>query len=190
MSFRTVVNEDVARSTTRLWKLGISKKASRASTIRAPIARRTMRQTPPITFGGPTRLGRQPASRVGMPKTLFKNGRYQGSRAASASSSELPQRRQKWRTGSFPSPHWPQIRSPGWRRVGASSVRGPERGRATVGATEMGRRDIGSSAGATVGGGAAATGAPTPASTGAGGGAVAWTGGAGGGAGGGWARSQ
>src|SRR5713101_7629460 len=149
---RQVLNVFDTRSATALWNDGTNRKASSA-----------------ITISGPTRLGRQPASRVRTPKTLLKNRRYQGSRTASASSSELPQRRQKWRTGSLPSPHWPQIRSPGWRRVGASRTRGAVRGRATVGATEIGRREIGSSAGGTrAGGGALATGAPTPARTGSG----------------------
>src|ERR1700693_8119 len=48
-------------------------------------------------------------------------------------------------------------------------VRGAGRARVVVGATEMGRREIGSSAGVTVvGAGAAASGAPTLASTGSG----------------------
>src|SRR5439155_6937934 len=91
--------------------------------------------------------------------------RYQGSRAAIASSRELPQRRQKCRAGSLPSPHWPQMRSPGWRRVGGSMVRGPGRGRVTAGATDVGRREAGSSA---AGRAAGALGAPTPANTGSG----------------------
>src|SRR5260370_34749024 len=81
------------------------------------------------------------------------------------------------------------MRSPGCRRVGASRVRGPGRGRVIAGATEVGRRESGSSgwttaaACATAG---AAAGAATPANTGAGAGAAA-TGGAGGaGAGGAW----
>src|SRR5712671_4944234 len=174
MAFRTVVKAEVARATTTLWKLGTSKKATKPTTIRATRASRTIRQTTPITFGGPTRRGRQPASRVRTPKARLKKRRYQGSRTAIASSSELPQRRQKWRIGSLPSPHWPQMRSPGCRRVGASMVRAVGRGRATVGAIEVGRRDIGSSdwTTETAGGAAEAAGAATPVKTGAAAGAA------------------
>src|SRR5437764_5291323 len=128
-----------------------------------------MRMTTPRTLGAPTRFGRQPASRVRTPKTRLKKRRYQGSCTAIASSRELPQRRQKCRVGSLPSPHWPQIRSPGRRRVGGSVVFG-DRGRVIVGAIDVGRRDIGSSAcaaGILMGGGGA-VGAPTPARTGSG----------------------
>src|SRR5690349_3974970 len=154
----------------------------------APIARRTIRHTMPITLGGPTRCGRHPASRVRTPKSRLKKRRYQGKRTAIASSSALPHRRQKWRTGSLPSPHWPQMRSPGCRRVGGSIVRGAGRVRVIAGATDVGRREIGSSwtaaAGGAAGGGMGAAGAATPASTGGGVGAVVAAVGIGGGAGG------
>src|SRR6202521_3419365 len=153
IALRTVVTVLVTRLTTALWNDGTRRKASRATAIRATTARRMIRHTPPITFGGPTRCGRQPASRVRMPKTRLKKRRYQGRRTAIASSSELPQRRQKWRVGSLPSPHWPQMRSPGCRRGGASLARAAGRGRATVGATDVGRLDIGSAPRATQNGG-------------------------------------
>src|SRR3984893_14220785 len=171
IALRTVVTVLVTRFTTVLWNDGTRRKASRATAIRATMARRRIRHTAPLRFGGPTRCGRQPASRVRMPKTRLKKRRYHGRRTAIASSSELPQRRQKWRVGSLPSPHWPQMRSPGCRRVGASIARAAGRGRATVGATDVGRRDIGSSGWTTeTAGGAAdagAAGAATLAKTGA-----------------------
>src|SRR2546422_10674232 len=75
------------------------------------------------------------------------------------------------------------MRSPGWRRVGGSLVRGPGRGRVTAGATDVGRRETGSSSepAGTAAGAIGAIGAPTPASTGSGAGtgaAAAVTGGA------------
>src|ERR1700674_5277484 len=174
IALRTVVTVLVTRLTTALWNDGTRRKASRATAIRATMARRTIRHTAPSTFGGPPRRGRQPASRVRMPKTRLKKRRYHGRRTAIASSSELPQRRQKWRGGALPSPHWPQMRSPGCRRVGASIARAAGRGRATVGATDVGRRDIGSSARTTEtagggggGGEGGAAGAATLARTGA-----------------------
>src|SRR5256885_15684921 len=91
----------------------------------------TSRHTMPTALGGPTRRGRHPASRVRTPKSRLKKRRYHGKRTAIASSSEFPQRRQKWRTGSLPSPHWPQMRSPGGRRVGGSPGRGARRGGGT-----------------------------------------------------------
>src|SRR3989449_6865191 len=72
------------------------------------------------------------------------------------------------------------MRSPGWRRVGGSMVRGPGRGRVTAGATDVGRRETGSSS-EPAGTAAGALGAQTPASTGSGaetGAAAAVTGGA------------
>src|ERR1700736_1234509 len=169
IALRAVVTVFVTRFTTALWNDGTRRKASRATAIKATMARRRIRHTAPITFGGPTRCGRQPASRVRMPKTRLKKRRYHGRRTAIASSSELPQRRQKWRVGSLPSPHWPQMRSPGCRRVGASIARAAGRGRATVGATDVGRRDIGSSGWTTetAGGEGGAAGAATLARTGA-----------------------
>src|SRR5919201_3520200 len=161
----------VTRLVTVVRNGGTRAKASSAITRIAPSASRTMRMNPPITFGAPTRFGRQPASRVRTPKRRLKNRRYQGSRTAIASSRELPQRRQKCRIGSLPSPQLPQMRSPGRRRVGGSIVRGACRGRAIVGATEVGRRDIGSSdcgVGAADPGALGAIGAPTPARTGSG----------------------
>src|SRR3989442_7201731 len=59
------------------------------------------------------------------------------------------------------------MRSPGWRRVGGSMVRGPGRGRVTAGATDVGRRETGSSS-EPADTAAGALGAPTPASTGSG----------------------